>query len=63
MCVELTKMFEQVDRDHLAVLAESYRDKRVKGEITVVIAGSNPKFVGEEPGGHRGDDDGERRGC
>ena len=48
VCVELTKMFEQVDRDHLAALAERYRGRQVKGEVTVVIAGSNPKFVGEE---------------
>lgn len=48
VCVELTKMFEQVDRDHLAALARRYRDKPVKGEITVVIAGSNPKFIGDD---------------
>ena len=48
VCVELTKMFEQVDRGHLAVLARSYRGRQVRGEITVVIAGSNPKFLGPE---------------
>jgi 16S rRNA (cytidine1402-2'-O)-methyltransferase len=61
VCVELTKMFEQVDRDHLAALADRYREGRVRGEITVVIAGSNPKFVGgqgrdEGEGGRAGGD-------
>ena len=58
VCVELTKMFEQVDRDHLAALADRYRGKQIKGEITVVIAGSNPKFLGVEVEGDRaaGDD-------
>ncbi len=55
VCIELTKMFEQVDRDHLAALAERYRDRQVKGEVTVVIAGSNPKFVGEEAESEGGD--------
>ncbi len=42
VCVELTKMFEEVDRDHLAALVDRYREKSVRGEITVVIAWSNP---------------------
>ena len=62
VCLELTKMFEQVDRDHLAVLADRYRDKRVKGEITVVIAGSNPKFVVDDPEGEKSGDDGPAEG-
>ncbi len=57
VCVELTKMFEQVDRDHLAALADRYRDTRVKGEITVVIAGNNPKFLGVEIEGDQAADD------
>lgn len=44
VCIELTKKFERVDRDYLGALAERYADKQVKGEVTVVIAGNNPKF-------------------
>jgi 16S rRNA (cytidine1402-2'-O)-methyltransferase len=58
VCVELTKMFEQVERGTLAALAGRYRDNQVKGEITVVIAGSNPKFTVEDPhDGDRGDEE------
>ena len=49
VCIELTKKFESVDRGHLHELAERYRDKSVRGEITVVIAGNNPKFAQELP--------------
>lgn len=45
VCVELTKMFEEVHRGHLAELTEAFRDVKVKGEITVVIAGNHPKFI------------------
>jgi 16S rRNA (cytidine1402-2'-O)-methyltransferase len=44
VCFELTKKFERVDRGYLGELAERYADKKVKGEITLVIAGNNPKF-------------------
>lgn len=44
VCIELTKKFERVSRGYLADLLEIYRDKKVKGEVTIVIAGNNPKF-------------------
>jgi 16S rRNA (cytidine1402-2'-O)-methyltransferase len=44
VCLELTKMFEQIDRGYLGELAERYADCAVKGEVTVVIAGNHPKF-------------------
>ena len=50
VCIELTKKFERVNRDHLASLVEMFAGKKVKGEITVVIAGNNPKFVKGEGG-------------
>ncbi len=56
VCVELTKLFEQVDRGYLGELAERYADATVRGEVTVVIAGNHPKFArsipsaGEAPG-------------
>jgi 16S rRNA (cytidine1402-2'-O)-methyltransferase len=45
VCIELTKKFERVHRDYLSVLAASFEGKKEKGEITVVIAGNNPKFL------------------
>lgn len=44
VCVELTKKFEEIHRGYLADLAELFASKTVKGEVTVVIAGNNPKF-------------------
>lgn len=44
VCFELTKKFQRAERGWLSDLAEQFADKKVKGEITVVIAGNNPKF-------------------
>lgn len=49
VCIELTKKFEHIHHGHLADLAQVFEKRKVKGEITVVIAGNNPKFTGEEP--------------
>jgi len=45
VCVELTKKFERVTRGWLADLAEEFADAKIKGEVTVVIAGANEKFM------------------
>ncbi|MDX1710602.1 MAG: 16S rRNA (cytidine(1402)-2'-O)-methyltransferase [Rhodovibrionaceae bacterium] len=45
VCLELTKRFERVHRGWLADLARDFDGKQEKGEITVVIAGNNPKFL------------------
>lgn len=45
VCLELTKKFESVTRDYLGDLCRQFADRRVKGEVTIVIAGNNPKFV------------------
>lgn len=45
VCIELTKKFERVDRGYLVDLAAEYTDKTIKGEVCIVISGSNPKFV------------------
>jgi len=45
VCIELTKKFEEVHRGYLAELAEKFRDRKVKGEVTVVVAGNNPKML------------------
>jgi len=44
VCIELTKMHERVERGYLGDLAERFKAIRVKGEVALVIAGSNPKF-------------------
>jgi len=44
VCVELTKKFERVFRGFLGDLAGAVATEPVRGEVTVVIAGSNPKF-------------------
>ena len=44
VCVEMTKKFETIDRDYLSELVGRYAGIKVKGEITVVIAGNHRKF-------------------
>jgi 16S rRNA (cytidine1402-2'-O)-methyltransferase len=44
VCIELTKKFERVSRGYLSDLCSEYEDRKVKGEVTIVIAGNNPKF-------------------
>jgi len=50
VCIELTKLHERVSRGYLADLASEFKDKKVKGEVALVIAGSNPKFAKCEEG-------------
>lgn len=46
VCFELTKLHQKVSRGYLSDLAQTYKDtKKLKGEITVVIAGNNPKLL------------------
>jgi 16S rRNA (cytidine1402-2'-O)-methyltransferase len=47
VCVELTKKFERVQRGHLSELCAHYADRHERGEVTIVIAGNNPKFSRE----------------
>jgi 16S rRNA (cytidine1402-2'-O)-methyltransferase len=54
VCIEITKMFEQVERGYLSELAERFREAELKGEVTVVIAGGNPKFMRSEEASERG---------
>jgi 16S rRNA (cytidine1402-2'-O)-methyltransferase len=44
VCVELTKMYESADRGYLSDLRAQLGDSTPRGEVTVVIAGSNEKF-------------------
>jgi 16S rRNA (cytidine1402-2'-O)-methyltransferase len=47
VCIELTKKFERLRRGWLSELAAEFADATVKGEVTVVIAGKNGKFMRE----------------
>jgi len=49
VCAELSKKFERVQRGYLSDLAQSFADTKVKGEITVVIAGHHEKFYRGTP--------------
>jgi 16S rRNA (cytidine1402-2'-O)-methyltransferase len=56
VCMELTKQHERVARGFLSVLAPQFVGKPVKGEVTLVIAGANPKFTRDD--GEAGEEDG-----
>jgi 16S rRNA (cytidine1402-2'-O)-methyltransferase len=45
ICVELTKMFEETSRGYLSELILKFAGKKIKGEVTIVIAGNNPKLL------------------
>ena len=49
VCIELTKKFERTSRGFLRDLSAQFADLRIKGEVTIVIAGSNPKFCRRPP--------------
>ena len=43
MCRELTKMFEETNKNTLTALAAHYTKHPPKGEIVIVIAGKDPR--------------------
>ena len=45
VCVELTKKFERVHRAALSELASAYATQDVRGEVTVVIAGTGARHT------------------
>jgi len=49
VCIELTKMYEQVRRGFLHDLAGEFKEKKTRGEVTIVIAGNHPKFIAPLP--------------
>lgn len=49
VCIELTKLHERVERGYLSDLASRFADAKVKGEVAIVIAGNNPKFIRSTP--------------
>lgn len=49
VCIEMTKQFERIHRDWLSALEAQFRDKKIKGEVAIAIAGNNPKFAQAAP--------------
>ena len=49
VCTEMTKQFERVRRGRLSELLAQLEGESVRGELTVVIAGNNPKLSGNAP--------------
>jgi len=45
VCIDLTKMYEEVHKGYLEELNQLLGKKKIKGEITIVIASNNPKFM------------------
>ena len=45
VCIELTKLHERVSRGYLSDLVKEFSNAKVKGEVAIVIAGANPKFI------------------
>ncbi len=45
VCIELTKLHERVSRGYLSDLVKEFESAKVKGEVALVIAGNNPKFM------------------
>ncbi len=45
VCIELTKLHERVSRGYLSDLVAEFKEAKVKGEVALVIAGNNPKFM------------------
>ncbi len=50
VCVEMTKKFEKTFRGGLGEIIKELENRTLKGEITVVVAGRNPKFQAAEEG-------------
>ncbi len=45
VCMELTKKYEEIHSDYMSNLLESLSNHKIKGEVTIVITGNNPKFL------------------
>jgi 16S rRNA (cytidine1402-2'-O)-methyltransferase len=59
VCIELTKKFERTLRGFAGELAARLAGKVLKGEVTVVVAGANPKFSRTDDDGCADDGDAE----
>jgi 16S rRNA (cytidine1402-2'-O)-methyltransferase len=48
VCIELTKIYEKIHRGTLSELITLFTNSTIKGEVVIVIAGNNKKFIKEE---------------
>ncbi len=51
VCIELTKKFEKVSRGWLSDLIKEFEDKKIKGEVSIAIAGVTRKGKERKGGG------------
>lgn len=49
VCLELTKLHERVHRGFLSDLVDQFKNTKIKGEVAIVIAGNNQKFIRPQP--------------
>lgn len=47
VCIDMTKMYEEIRKGYLEELVPIFTGKKIKGEVTIVIAGNHPKFIKE----------------
>lgn len=45
VCIDMTKMYEEIHKGYLEELLQLLAGKKIKGEVTIVISGNNPKFI------------------
>ncbi len=45
VCIEMTKKFERVHRGYISEVLEKLANNPIKGEVSIIIAGNNPKFL------------------
>lgn len=45
VCIEMTKKFERIHTGYLSELKAEFENRKVKGEVVLVVAGNNPKFA------------------
>lgn len=50
VCIELTKKFEEIRPGWLSELAAALDGEKIRGEVTLVVAGAHPKFTRPAPG-------------
>ncbi len=50
VCIEMTKQYERISRGYLSELCTEFLAKKIKGEVAIVIAGNNPKFLNPDAG-------------
>ncbi len=45
VCIELTKKFQSIHKGWLYDIADEFINKKIKGEVVIIIAGNNVKFA------------------